>query len=83
MPMTSDGQLFVSANHWPRSRYKRILANPDMRVTRDGNTGDYRATPISPDSPEHDRLSQEHPHPAWFRFLTGYPPRRFVRLDPR
>ena len=32
---------------------------------------------------EHERVDTEHALPAVFRFLTGYPPRYFVRLDPR
>jgi hypothetical protein len=35
------------------------------------------------DGEEATRIDAEHPHPAWFRFVTGYPPRKFVRLDPR
>lgn len=82
-PMVSDGQLYVSANHWPRSWYKRVLENPKLQVTNKEVTKDYLAVPIPADSEDHDRLEAEHPHPAWFRFLTGYPPRRFVRLEPR
>jgi hypothetical protein len=82
-PMVSDGQLYVSANHWPRSWYERVLENPKLQVTNKEVTKDYLAVPIAADSEDHDRLEAEHPHPAWFRFLTGYPPRRFVRLEPR
>jgi hypothetical protein len=82
-PMVSDGQLHVSANHWPRSWYKRVLANPDVQVTNKGQTKDYRALPIAAGSDDHERLQREHPHSFFFRFLTGFPPRRFVRLEPR
>jgi hypothetical protein len=82
-PMVSDGQLYVSANHWPRSWYKRVLENPKLQVTNKDVTKDYLAVPIPADGEDHDRLNAEHPHPGWFRFLTGYPPRRFVRLEPR
>ncbi len=82
-PMLTDGHLYVSANHWPRSWYNRVLENQEVEVTDNGQTKDYLAVLISPTSEENDRLEREHPHPAWFRFLTGYPPRRFVRLDPR
>lgn len=82
-PMVTDGQLYVSANHWPRSWYNRVLANPELQVTNRDETKDYVAVPIPPGSEVHERLEREHPHPAWFRFLTGYPPRRFVRLEPR
>lgn len=83
VPMTSDGHLYVSANHWPRSWYKRALANPEVRVTSGGETGEYMAVVIAPGSAEHERLLDEHPHPAWFHLMTGFPPRRFLRLEPR
>ena len=79
--LDSDGKLYVSANHWPRSWYRRALANPDVQATIDGQQGNYRAVPVG--GAEAERLDAEHPHPAWFRFVTGYPPRKFVRLDPR
>lgn len=83
VPMESDGYLYVSSNHWPRSWYNRALENPEVQVTKDGETNDYTAVPIESSSAEYDRLQQEHPHPAWFRFMTGYPPRRFLRLEER
>src|SRR5688572_18390546 len=79
--LDSVGQLYVSANHWPRAWYRRALANPDVSATIDGNKVDYRAVPVEGEQAE--LIDAEHPHPAWFRFLTGYPPRRFVRLEPR
>jgi hypothetical protein len=79
--LDSGGKLYVSANHWPRAWYRRALANPDVEATIDGSKGNYRAVPIEGD--EADRIDAEHPHPAWFRFMTGYPPRKVVRLDPR
>jgi F420H(2)-dependent quinone reductase len=77
----SGGKLYVSANHWPRAWYRRALANPEVSVTIGGQKTDYRAVPV--DGEEAARIDAEHPHPAWFRFVTGYPPRKFVRLDPR
>jgi len=82
-PMVSDGRLFVSANHWPRSWYNRVLANPQVQVTNKGEAKDFLAVPIAAGGEEHDRLQREHPHSVFFRLLTGFPPRRFVRLDPR
>ena len=79
--LDSVDQLYVSANHWPREWYERALANPDVQVTVDGNKVDYRAVPV--DDSQAALLDAEHPHPAWFRFVTGYPPRKFVRLEPR
>jgi hypothetical protein len=79
--LDSVDQMYVSANHWPRAWYKRVLANPDVQVTIDGAKIDYRAVPV--DEAQAALLDAEHPHPAWFRFATGYPPRKFVRLEPR
>ena len=77
----SDGKLYVSANHWPRAWYNAVLENPEVQVTVDGQRGDYVAVPVT--GAEHDRLMAEHPHSLVFRFITGFPPRYFVRLDPR
>jgi len=77
----SGEDLYVSANHWPRAWYEQALANPEVLVTIDGVQGAYRAIPVS--GVEHDRLMAEHPHGFGFRFLTGFPPRYFVRLEPR
>jgi hypothetical protein len=77
----SDGKLYVSANHWPRAWYEQALKHPEVQVTIDGQRGDYTAVPVS--GAEHDRLMAEHGHPFVFLFLTGFPPRYFVRLDPR
>ena len=82
-PMISDGTLYVSANHWPRSWYNRVLENPNVQVTNKDVTKDYKAVPIAGGSADHDRLNREHPHSFGFRFLTGFPPRRFVRFEPR
>ena len=78
----SDGQLYVAANHWPRAWYRAVKANPEVRVTRNGETGDYLAEDVTP--AEHDKLNNVvQPLPLLVRFLTGFPPRYFVRLEPR
>ncbi len=77
----SGGQLYVAANHWPRAWYRRALTNPDVQVRIDGQTGDYRAVPV--EGEEHDRVSTDKPLPLPFRILTGFPPRYFLRLEPR
>jgi hypothetical protein len=79
--LESDGQLYVAANHWPRAWYRRALANPDVRVSFDGAKSNYRAVPVT--GAERDRVDREHPLGIGFRILTGFPPRHFLRLDPR
>jgi hypothetical protein len=81
--LESGGQLYVAANHWPRAWYDRLLANPQVRVTLDGTTGDYQAVSVAADGEEHARVANDNPVPGWFRFVTGFPPRYFVRLEPR
>lgn len=79
--LESEGQLYVAANHWPRAWYKRVLKNPEVQVTQDGEKGDYRAVPVT--GAEHDRVDADNSLGLVFRVLTGFPPRYFVRLDPR
>ena len=79
--LKSDGHLYIAANHWPRAWYRRALANPDVSVEMDGVKADYRAVPVTGE--EHDRVAADNPVGTVFRFLTGFPPRYFVRLDPR
>ncbi len=79
--LESNGQLYVSANHWPRAWYNRALENPNVQVTSDGEKRNYLAVPVTEE--EHDRVNGEYSHSITFRILTGFPPRYFVRLDPR
>jgi hypothetical protein len=79
--LDSDGKLYVAANHWPRSWYRRALANPDVKVTIAGEQRDYRAVAI--DGAESDRVDAQHPRHWLFKFVTGFPPRLIMRLDPR
>jgi len=79
--LESDGQLYVAANHWPRAWYHRALENPDVQVTLDGEKRDYRAVPVT--GAEHDRVDGDNSLGVVFRILTGFPPRYFLRLDPR
>jgi F420H(2)-dependent quinone reductase len=77
----SDSRLYVSANHWPRGWYERALANPEVEVTRGDTTAPVRAVPIRGD--ELARVARAYPLPLFIRVLTGFPPRRFLRLEPR
>jgi hypothetical protein len=78
--LESDGKLYVAANHWPRAWYRRALENPKVQVTQDGAKVDYQAVSVTGE--EHDRVQAAHPHGFVFLFLTGFPPRYFIRLDP-
>jgi len=78
--LESAGKLYVAANHWPRHWYHDVLAHPDVQVTADGKTQAYVAVPVTGE--EFDRVNTEHKLGIVIRILTGFPPRRLVRLDP-
>ncbi len=79
--LESNSQLYVAANHWPRAWYNRVLEKQEVHVTLDGEKGDYRALPVT--GVEHDRVAGDNSLGVVIRILTGFPPRYFVRLDPR
>jgi hypothetical protein len=79
--LESAGHVYVAANHWPRAWYRRALKNSDVEATVDGEKGNYRAVPVTGE--EHDRVDRENSRGLVFKILTGFPPRHFVRLDPR
>jgi hypothetical protein len=78
--LESSGQLYVASNHWVRGWYNSALEQPAVRVTKNGETGDYRVVPVT--GSEHDRVADANRLPVALRILTGFPPRYFVRLDP-
>ena len=81
-PVEDDGQLYVSANHWPRDWYNNVLDRPNLTGSlRNSETIDYVAIPVTGE--EDTYLQKKYNHGWGFRFLTGFPPRYFVRLDPR
>jgi hypothetical protein len=77
----SEGQLYVSANHWLRGWYHRVVANPDVDVTRAGEQFAARAVPVTGE--ERERIARDYSLPSVIRFLTGFPPRLFLRIDHR
>ena len=79
--LETDGQLYVAANHWPRAWYRRALARPEVQVAYDGQKSERRAVPLA--GAEEARVAAANPVGLWFRILTGFPPRHFLRLDPR
>lgn len=77
--LSSDEQLYIAVNHWPRAWYRRLRANPSMRMERNGVDSAYLAIEVMGD--EYDRVQEDNPTGFVFRFLTGFPPRYFIRLD--
>lgn len=74
-----EGKTYVAVNHWPRAWYKDALARPAVTVTYAGVTNDYVAVPV--DGVEHDLVQATRPVPTAMRFLMGFAPRYFLRLD--
>lgn len=78
-----DGNSYIAANHWPRAWYRQALGNPAVEVKMPGaeEFGPYTAVPL--EGAELERISDIYSFGFNFRFQTGFPPRRFLRLDPR
>ena len=79
--LKSNENLYIARNHWPKRWYDQALANPEITVESEGTTNNYIAVPVTGD--EYNRVDSDNPLPTFFRFLTGFPPRYFIRLDPR
>jgi hypothetical protein len=76
-----EGTLYVAVNHWPRAWYRALQKNPQVGIDRGQGRVDHLAVPVSDEV--HERLDTEvRPLSFTMRFLTGFPPRYFVRLDP-
>ncbi|MFK7914093.1 MAG: hypothetical protein AB8B93_09280 [Pseudomonadales bacterium] len=77
----SGGSLYAAANHWPRAWYEEALQNPNVQISINEVTGNYRAIPVT--EPEHSTVNADRPLGLGFRALTGFPPRYFLRLEPQ
>lgn len=78
--LQDEDQLYVAVNHWPRAWYKQALANPNVKITLEGETRDYLAVPVN--GAGHDYLEERFPMGFRSRLQMGFPPRYFLRLDP-
>tara|TARA_E500000331_G_C17187960_1_gene683517 strand:+ start:304 stop:708 length:405 start_codon:yes stop_codon:yes gene_type:complete len=79
--LKSNDNFYIARNHWPKRWYDQALTNPEITVESAGTTTNYLAVPVTGD--EYDQVDSDNPLPAFFRFLTGFPPRYFIRLDPK
>lgn len=77
-----SGNIYVGVNHWPRSWFYDLQKNPKVRVVYDEKDFVGTAVVVGEDTAEHSRLDADLAAPFLFRFLTGFPPRHFVRLEP-
>jgi hypothetical protein len=71
----------VAANHWMHRWYKEALERPEVEAEIAGQRATYRAVPVTGD--ERDQLLAASRFPWVMRLLAGFPPRSFLRLDPR
>ena len=82
--LESDEKLYVAANHWPRAWYRQAIDSPNVEIALDPEgtvKTPYVAVPITGE--ERERVNAEHSLGLGFRFITGFPPRMLLRLDPR
>ena len=81
----SQGELYLAANHWPRAWFRQVQSNPDVHIEFSGEratqSGRYTAVPV--EGADHDRVLNDNRIPFIGRFLMGFPPREFVRIDPQ
>ena len=75
-----EDTLYVAVNHWPRGWYWQLLDNPKVQVDVDGVRQPYTAVEV--EGAEREAVDAARPLGLMFRVLTGFPPRRFIRLDP-
>ncbi len=79
-PFELNNQLYVAVNHWPRQWYKRLQENPNVVVAYQGESKSATAVSVTTD-PELSEIGEAYQLGFLIRFLTGFPPRAFVRLD--
>ena len=78
---SENGNIYVSAHHWPRGWFKELAANPEVVVEIDGVAADYTAVVV--EGEEFDQVAAEFPLGFVVNFLMGFPPERDIaRLDP-
>lgn len=81
--LESDGKAYVAVNHWPRAWYGHVLANPDVTIRRGEDPAGQPHIAVAVAGEEEARVAADNPTGVVFRILTGFPPRHFVRLDPK
>ena len=74
-----EGRNYIAAQHWPRAWYRQALVTPQIEVKMDEVFEPYLA--VVPQGSELAMVKENYQMPLGFRFRTGFPPRRFLRLD--
>ena len=79
--VSTDGKIYVSAHHWPRSWYKEAIKNPNVKGEIDGEVKDYVAVPV--EGEEFEMVARGFPLRLPVKIMMGFPPKRqILRLDP-
>ncbi len=76
-----EGEAYIAANHWPRAWYQQALDNPQIEV--DFGSGFEPYTAVALEGEEDAMIRSIYTVGFGFKFRTGFPPRYFMRLDPR
>jgi hypothetical protein len=76
-----DSRLYVASNHWLQHWYNLAIENPQVEVTRNGVRGSFNVTVVAGD--EQTSLSRAYEMGFILRFICGFAPSKFLRLDPR
>ena len=76
-----DNRLYISSNHWFRQWYYAVLKHPKINVEHDGEIKRYNVVPIEGD--ERTQIARMYKMGFVLRFMCGFAPRRFLRLDPQ
>lgn len=76
-----EGEDYIAANHWPRAWYHQALENPQIEV--DYGNGFEPYTAVALEGEEEEMVRNTYTVGFEFKFRTGFPPRYFMRLDPR
>jgi hypothetical protein len=75
-----DGNLYIASNHWLRGWYRQALTEPEVLADVDGVRSAYSAVPI--EGEERARVSDAYRMGFILRFICGFAPSKFLRLDP-
>ncbi len=75
-----EGKLYVSSNHWVRGWYKNALVNSSVLIEMNGVQVSHTAA--QPDRLELARITDAYKIGFVLRFICGFAPRKFLRLDP-
>jgi len=75
-----DNRLYVSSNHWFRRWYNLALDNSAVDVTQDGVRRPFKAIVVA--GREQTSVSRVYKMGFILRFICGFAPSKFLRLDP-